>query len=249
MRRLIGLAASFIVACTIVALPAAASPSAEAFTIITLRHAPSGFSIRAPEGFTLSFRDGVYILRKGSVTASFSRSVTSVTPSKFGSALLQQLGGRVVLRAGDAKHLVAQAQRGSRRDAFVVERIGSRLAVTTSSSSNGLPIALETLRAMELSARGGGTFRTPLARAQAAIALRSYRAPDGGATALVPAGSGWDIESAQGAIQGSSNQGGFTFGFSINVPTPEFAPPNTPSTFPRSRAGTCTSRTVSASPG
>ena len=44
-----------------------------------------------------------------------------MTPSQLGAALARQLGGRVVIRAGDSKHFVTQLVRGSRRDAFVVE--------------------------------------------------------------------------------------------------------------------------------
>lgn len=228
-RQLVGLAVGILLTATSAAGGAAAATSTAAFEVVTLRHAPSGFSIRAPEGFKLSLRNGVYVLRKGRVSVSFSRSATSVTPLQFGTALLGQLGGRVVVRTGDARHLVAQVERGSRRDAFVVERIGSRLAVTTSAAANSLPVALETLRTMGLSARGGVALRAPKARAQASIPLGLYRAPGGGATALVPTEPGWDVQSdGQGAIQGSSTRGSFVFGFSINVPTPEFAPPNTP---------------------
>lgn len=198
------------------------------YTPITIRHAPSGFSMQAPPGFSIRLSKGVYVLEKGRVSVSFSRLVTSVTPAQLGAALTQQLGGTVVVRAGDAKHFVTQLTRGTRRDAIVVERIGSKLVVTTSAASNTAPVALETLKSMGRSARGGVSLSAPKATPQAGIKLVPYRAPDGGATALVPAGGEWDIQSSQGAIQGSSTRGAFLFGFSLNVPTPEFAPANTP---------------------
>ena len=226
--RLVGLTALLALLTAIVAGSASGSSERRQAGFVTLRHAPSGFSISAPRGFTIDLSKGVYVLRKGPVSVSFSRLTTTVTPSQLGAALTQQLGGRVVVRAGDSKHFVTQIVRGSRRDAFVVERIGTRLAVTTSAASNTPQVALETLRRMGLSPRGGVALSAPKATAQASIRLGPYRAPDGGATALVPTGAGWDIQSAQGAVQGSSAQGGFVFGFSLNIATPELAPPNTP---------------------
>lgn len=205
---------------------AAASPDREQFKVITLRHRPTGFTIRAPEGFKLQFRSGVYVLRKRVTSISFARLATNVTPAQIGSALEQALGGRVLIRAGDVRHVVGQVANGRRGDTFVVERIGSRLAVTTSTSSTGRPVALETLRQIGLGARGGVALRPPQAKPLKAIPLRPYRAPDGGATALVPAGSDWDIQSGGGTIQGSSARGAFLFGFSFNIPLS--SPPNTP---------------------
>ena len=207
---------------------ATGAPARESYDAITVRHPATGFSMQAPRGFSIRLSKGVYILKKGRVSAGFSRLSTTVTPAQLGVALTQQLGGRVVVRAGDSKHFVTQLVRGARRDAFVVERVGKNVVVTTSGATNTAPIALETLRSMGRSARGGVTLSAPKATKQESIKLTSYRAPDGGATALVPADSGWDIQSSQGAIQGISAKGAFLFGYSINIPTPEFAPPNTP---------------------
>ncbi len=227
-RRLVGATALVLVAAASGGMGGAwATGDVSRFEVITLRHAPTTFSIRAPEGFRIQFRSGVYILRKGVTSASFSRLATNASPAQVAGALTQALGGRVVIRDGDARHVVAQVVNGRRGDTLVVERTGARLAVTTSTSSNGRPIALETLRQMGLSARGGVALRPPASKAQPAIPLRQYRAPDGGATALVPAGGGWDIQSAQGAIQGTSTQGAFVFGLSLNVllAAPQGTPP------------------------
>ena len=103
-------------------------------------------------------------------------------------------------------------------DTFVVERVGSRLAITTSTSAAGRPVALETLRQIGLGARGGVALQAPKAAPQQSIPLRAYRAPDGGATALVPTGN-WDIQSGGGTITGfSPNNGAFLFGYSLNIP-------------------------------
>jgi hypothetical protein len=207
---------------------AAASVQSQQFRIITLRHTPTHFTIHAPEGFRLQFRSGVYVLRKGVTSMSFSRLAADVTPAQLGEALFQALGGRVLIRAGDARHTVGQVANGQRGDTFVVERVGSGLAITTSTSSVGRPVALETLRQIGLGATGGVTLRPPRGKPQPSIPLRPYRSPDGGATALVPAGNDWDYQSNNGAIVGySPNRGSFIFGYSLNIPVS--APGPTPS--------------------
>ena len=226
--RLAGIAVLLAALVAVAAGWATGASERTSYDPVTLRHAPSGFSIQAPPGFSIRLSKGVYVLEKGRVSVSFSRLVTSVAPAQLGAALTQQLGGTVVVRAGDAKHFVTQLTRGARRDAFVVERIGSKLVVTTSAASNTAPVALETLKSMGRSARGGVSLRAPNATPQASIKLVPYRTVDGGATALVPAGSEWTIGGTQGRIEGSGPKGLFLFGFSINVPTPAFAPPGTP---------------------
>jgi hypothetical protein len=213
----------------IAAAGAAAPVDSDQFRVVTLRHAQTKFSIRAPEGFRLNLRNGVYVMRKRSMTVSYVRLDTRVSPAQLGAALLQALPGRVLVRAGDNQHFVAAVAGGSRNDHFVVERAGSRLAVTASTTRGVAPVALETLRQMGLSARGGAMLRAPKPRPQKTIPLRPYRAPDGGATALVPAGNDWDIQSNGGLIEGGSRRGIFLFGFSYNVPLT--APPNAPPSF------------------
>ena len=229
MRRLAGVLIMAVVVLSIVAGGAVAGSDADRFRIITLRHAPTGFTVRAPEGFRLQFRSGVYILRKGVTSISYTRLATSVTPAQLADSLFRALGGRVLIKAGDARHAVGQVAKGGRGDTFVVERVGSQLAVTTSTSSRGRPVVLETLRQIGLGARGGVSLRPPKARPQPSIPLRPYRSPDGGATALVPKGGDWDIQSTGGAISGySPNKGAFLFGDSVNIPLS--APGATPST-------------------
>ena len=64
---------------------ATASVRSEQFRIITLHHAPTHFTIRAPEGFRLEFSRGVYILHKGVTSISFSRLAADVSPAQLGS--------------------------------------------------------------------------------------------------------------------------------------------------------------------
>jgi hypothetical protein len=206
------------------AVPAAAQRGA---ATVTLRHRATRFRITAPRGFRLRFSKGVYILAKGRRRMSFSRAVTGTTPSAFGAALLEQLGGRVVSRRATARRFTARVDRGSDRETVVVARDGRFLAVTTSTSPASRPDSLATVRRVGASAAGGVALKPPSAPAAGPeIALQPYRAPDGGATALVPAG--WDVQSSGGAIQGSSANGAFLFGLSLNIFLPETAPPGTP---------------------
>ena len=103
---------------------------------MTVRHAPSNFSIDVPAGFTLGVSKGVYVLRHGGSTLTFSRSVTTVTPAQFGTALLGQLGGTVRSKQVDARGFAAQVATGGRYESFAVVRDGSQLAVTTNSEKS-----------------------------------------------------------------------------------------------------------------
>ncbi|MFN0153528.1 MAG: hypothetical protein ACKVUT_04040 [Gaiella sp.] len=222
-RVVLGVALTLLAVCG----AAAAAVTGAERAAVKLRHAQSGFTVEAPPGFSLGLRNGVYLLRKGNVTISVAWLVTNATPGQVGSALMQALRGRVLVRAGDARHFVGAVAGGGRNDHFVVERVGKRLAVTAN-TSRGVPVALEALRAIGLSARGGVGLRAPKAQTQQSIPLRPYRAPDGGATALVPAGNDWIIQSGQGRIDGSSPRGAFVFGLSVNIPLS--APGAVPST-------------------
>jgi hypothetical protein len=62
---------------TIVGVLASASPSAAAPGLVTLRHAPSGLSIQEPAGSRLTVSKGVYVLKAGATTLTFSRSANS----------------------------------------------------------------------------------------------------------------------------------------------------------------------------
>ena len=218
-RRLQGLLLVMALIASCAAAIAAASSKENQFRIIVLHHPATHFTIHAPEGFKLEFHNGTYILRKGVTSISFSRLATNVSPGQLGESLFRALGGRILIKDGDATHVVGQVVNGRRGDTFVVERIGGRLAVTTSTSSRGRPVVLETLRQIGLGARGGVSLRAPKAKPQRSIPLRLYRSPDGGATALVPAQSGWDFQSVNGAITGyRANTGAFLFGESVNIP-------------------------------
>jgi hypothetical protein len=206
-------------------LAAAALPAGASAT--TLRHAGSGFRVDAPAASHLRVQRGVYVFTAAGATISYSRSVSGLTVRQFGDALLRQLQGTPVSRSRGARRYTAEVLVGGRREAFVVTRSGSTVAVTTGTSTASRPLALATLRAIAASARGGYALRPPKAATAKPLALRSYRAPDGGATAQVPAGSGWNVQSSQGALQVVGAKGSLLLGYSINIFLPSSIPPGT----------------------
>jgi hypothetical protein len=191
---------------------------------VTLRHRASGFSIKAPRGARLTVRKGVYVVKATGLTISYSRSIAGSTPTQFGTALLGQLGGSVVSRAAGKREFAAEVNVGTRRETFVVRRSNGRVAVVTGTSPAAAPVPLPTIRRIGASARGGITLRPPKTKAKTVkpLPMRAYRAPDGGATAEVPAG--WDVQSSQGSIAGSSKRGAFLLGYSINIFLPSSVP-------------------------
>lgn len=220
-------AACVIAAAAVIATAAFASrPAGAAAGDVTLKHKASGFSIKAPRGAKLSVRKGVYVVKGAGLTISFSRSISNATPSQFGTALLGQLGGSVVSRAATKRQFSGEVNVGTRREAFVVTRAGRGVVVTTGTSSASAPVTLATIKRVGASARGGIALRPPATKGKTVkpLAMRSYRAPDGGATAEVPAGSDWQIESSQGALAGASKRGAFVLGFSVNLFLPSSVP-------------------------
>jgi hypothetical protein len=203
-------------------------PAAAQSSFVTLRHAPSGLTLSAPRGTRLTVSRGVYVLRRGSTRFTFSRTVTTVTPRQFGEALVGQLGGRVRSRSASARRFTVVLDRGAAPARSRDRRRGGVVEVTTSTSPRRRPASLATVRRIAGSARGG--FRLTAPQAPTRIPLTEYRAPDGGATGLVPSDPRWTIQSSGGSIEGSSERGAFLFGFSVNVLLPESLPFGTSAT-------------------
>lgn len=202
---------------------------AAAARTVTLRHRASGFTIRAPRGFRLAVEDGVYVLRKGAVTMSHSRTTSPAGAAELGDALLQRLGGQTRSRRASGTQFTAQVARGAFRETVVVRKAGDTVAVTTASAPARRALSLATVRRTAASARGGFVFRPPAGAEQPATAelpLVPYRTPDGGATALVP--QGWQVDGGNGLLQGNGDQGGFLLGYFSTPFLPETAPPGTP---------------------
>ena len=91
---------------------------------VTLRDARTGFSVQAPRGFRLGVQKGVYVLRQGERTITFSRTVTDARPAAYGDALLRQIGGKVVSRQAGDDALAAAVDGDAGRETFVIRRAG-----------------------------------------------------------------------------------------------------------------------------
>ena len=219
----------------IIAASVGAGPAAAKTQFGTVRHPATGLQINVPAGYKMAFHKGIYILRAPGRTLSFSRAVTSVGADAYGDALLAQIVGKVVFRQGGPAEFAAQIDFGGRREAFVILRQGTRLLVTDSSSKVSNPLALQAIRSIGLSARGGVALQAPAQGSGPTtqpIALRAFQGPNGASTAQVPAGSAWTVEgNTQGAIQGSSPNGSFVYGHSIDVAVPEAVPGPVPPGF------------------
>ncbi|MEA2124393.1 MAG: hypothetical protein QOI80_1175 [Solirubrobacteraceae bacterium] len=226
MRRLTALLALAIAGCGGASGSSPSSsdnPTPKRAKTAPLRDAGSHFSIQAPAGCELKVHQGVYVLTRGEASMSFSRSATAATPEDYGNALVEQLGGDVHLRRASPREFNAEVDDGQVRDSIVVVAAADGLYAMTARSPLDHPLPITTVQLVGASAKGGVTLTPPKAPA-ARIALEPYRAPDGGATGLVPAGPGWTINSSQGSIEGSGEKGSFLFGRDFDVVLPETAP-------------------------
>jgi len=199
-----------------------------------LRDEQSGFSVEAPEGFQLTVRDGVYVLQGGDRSLAFSRTATDRGAAAFGDELLAQLGGDVVSRDATGDGFSAEVDRDGVRNTVIVSPEPGALAVMTARSPSGDPFPLELVRQVLATVSGGYTLSPPAAQdgdggggdggggSGSKLALQRYSS--GGVTGLVPAGPEWSINDNQGSLEGSSPQGSFLFGFSIDVMLPQNAP-------------------------
>lgn len=230
-RRVCPLVPVVALALTCVAADAAkAAPAGFA----TRAHRPTGLQISVPAPYRMGFRKGVYVLTAPGRTLTFSRAVTTVGADAYVSALLGQIGGTVRFRGGGPAEAAAIVDLAGRKEALVVERRGRALIVTTSSSRVSDPLRLEVVRSIGRSARGGIALQATqrgVGQPVKPIALTPYRAPDGGSSALVPAGPGWTFDGGNGAVQGSSSRGAFLFGYSTNIVVPGAAPGPVPAGF------------------
>lgn len=194
------------------------------------RHKPTGLSIRVPSPYAMGFSKGIYVLRAKGRVLTYSRVSTTAGADAYVQALTGQIGGKVVFRAGGPAESAIQVEFPNRKEAMVVRRAGKSLVVTTSASTVGFPLALETLRAIGVSAKGGVTLRPPASKGAAVkpIALVPYRTPDGGATASVP--PGWTVDGGNGNVYGSGDDGAFALGLSFTITLPNVAPGPLPAT-------------------
>ena len=200
------LLAALVAALVAVALLA---PAASARTV-KLR-GPGGFSAKAPAGFKLKAKRGIYRITGRGLRLTYARVPSGGrSPADTGAELVRAARATATGVRSSAKRWSARAgaqtlevrARGSR---LVVLRYGRASSRRASASQSPGQLAL--LRRIAGSARGGRTAQLP-----ASIALRSFTAPDGSATAQVPNLPGWTFNGGSGVIEGSGPEGSFAFG-------------------------------------
>ncbi len=249
---MVAIAAMFAMFVAICAQPIEAGAKKKKKTAYkTLRHKKTKFKVKAPKGFKLKYRRGVYVVSKGRARVAYTLLKTNATPAKAGNALVEQTGATVLKKKESAKRFSATISRKSQKDYVVVKKRGSNLVTATygikkkkskkkkKSAAAAVSIAaipIRTLRGIANRARGGRARELPVGKVQvpvAPIALKAYTAPDGKATGQVPAEAGWWFSGANGAIEGyHSTRGEFIFGLPALISVPGSglcqAYPNTP---------------------
>jgi hypothetical protein len=196
---------------------------------VTLRHAPTGFSVAAPSGYRLRVSPGVYRITGGQVGVTV-RIVRSAKGARAFGEALKRSADTVVARSGGRARFLMLSDAGGVRTSRLVVRRGSVLVVTIGTHPRGRAALARIVSRIGASVRGGtpkpasGTPGTP-APSGRLIPLTPFRAPDGGATAWVPSDPDWSINSVGGALEGSGPRGSFLLGRSFNILYPGVLPP------------------------
>ncbi len=191
--------------------------SSEHASLVTLRHPPTGFSVRVPSGFKLRFTSGLYRVQSASLTMTVRIVRTSQGAGEFGKAL-RGAGDTLVTQGGDAARFRLVTNRGVKRTITLVVRRTADLVVTTAVFAKRRADLVPVANRIAASVRGGSA-------AGRLMPLTPYRTADGGATGWVPSEPDWIIGGTQGRLEGSSPRGNFLLGTTFDVFYPGvFAP-------------------------
>ncbi len=221
---------------------AAPPPTGAALTEnVTVANAATGFRATVPKGYRLTVTGGAYRIRGGGLTVTVRVVTTGKGAKAYGQGLTRR-GDTVLSRSGGkAKFTMVGVGQGQRR-VVTVRRRGANLVVSVAvhprakaglgavatriaaSVKGGTPGA----RPAASGGGGGGGGGTPASTRL--LPLAPYRAPDGGATAWVPAEADWTVQSSGGALEGGGPRGSFLLGQSFNVVLPGTAPGPLPAT-------------------
>ena len=189
--------------------------------LVTLRHAPTGFSVRVPSGFKLRFTSGLYRVQNASLTMTVRIVRTSQGARAFGTTL-RRAGGTLVAQSGDAVRFRLVTNRGAKRTITLVVRRKADLVVMTAVFAKRRADLVPVVNRIAASVRGGNA-------AGRLMPLTPYRTSDGGATAWVPSEQDWIIGGTQGRLEGSSPRGNFLLGTTLDIYYPGvFAPGSLP---------------------
>lgn len=205
------------------AAASATSPklSRQTTSLVTLRHAPTKFSARAPRGFKLRVTSGAYRIQGTGVTVTVRVVRTSQDAAGFGDTL-RRAGDTVVKRTAGATRFRLLSDRGAKRTNILVVRRTADLVVTTAVYAKRRTDLAAIASRIATSVRGGTS-------AGRLMPLTPYRTVDGGATGWVPSEPDWTIGGTQGRLEGSSPRGNFLLGTTFDVYYPGvFAPGSIP---------------------
>ena len=191
--------------------------SIEHASVVTLRHAPTGFSVRVPSGFKLRFTSGLYRIQSASLTMTVRIVRTSQGAGEFGKTL-RGAGDTLVTQGGDAVRFRLVTNRGAKRTVTLVVRRKADLVVTTAVFAKHRADLVPVANRIAASVRGGTA-------AGRLMPLTPYRTSDGGATAWVPSEPDWIIGGTQGRLEGSSPRGNFLLGTTFDIYYPGVVAP------------------------
>ncbi len=209
-RRLLAAFAAALLAAALL------SPAASARTV-KLR--AGGFSVKAPAGFKLKARKGIYRVTGRGLRLVYARVPSGGrTPADTGAELVRAAGAKATRVHLTAKRWSARAGRQTlevraKGSKLIVLRYGRASSSSAQASQSAGQLAL--LRRIAGTARGGRTAAIP-----GSIPTRSFTAADGSATAQVPDLPGWNYNGGSGVIEGTGPQGAFAFGVPFYAAVP-----------------------------
>lgn len=212
----------------------AAAPAAGAAAKVrtfTLRD-KSGLTVKAPRGYKLRNRGGVYTVSNRRATLVLLRLRSSASALATGRELARALTGTAA-GSGTATRFSARVKVAGRTQVLGVRRAGSALIVSTIRDARKggahatAPRARAALTAADIATlqRVAGTATGgQAANLSPTLPTTQFVAPDGGSRAQVPAGGDWQYKGGGGQIIASSASLGaaISLGLPFGVVTPPY---------------------------
>jgi hypothetical protein len=211
LARLLAALAASLVAVALLA------PGASARTVKL--HGAGGFTVKAPAGFKLKAKRGIYRITGRGLRLTYARvPAAGRTPADTGAELVRAAKATATGVRSTATRWSARAggqtlevrAKGSKLVVLRYGRVSSRRAAASQSAGQ-----LALLRRIAGTARGGRVAAIP-----GPISTRPFTAADGSATAQVPNLPGWTFNGGSGVIEGTGPEGAFAFGVPFYAAVP-----------------------------
>jgi len=224
---LVGVAALTAVALAAPESRAAGEPQARAAK--TLRGS-GGFSVKAPRGYRVTRRGGVYTVSNGRLAFSYARVRGGGSAAGAGRSLARALKARVSSASGNASRWRARLSVARRLQVISLRRSGRYLVVLRFRDAGraraaGAPFARAALTRGELAAleRIAATARGGAPQVLSdSLPMKQFVAPDGRSRALVPSGPGWQYSGGGGQIiVGNARLGAVSLGLPFFIQYPD----------------------------